>query len=102
MSVINPSRLDSLIEVNGKKGFQPDTKGGLIWYAEGSKTIKALNLGCIALKQGGNLVLSLGNTQHYSSENLDRNYKNRDICILSDNQAAVKAIGKHQITSELV
>jgi hypothetical protein len=35
-----------------KKGFQPDTKGGLIWYTDGSKTKKkVLELGCIATEQ---------------------------------------------------
>jgi hypothetical protein len=34
-----------------------------------------------------------------AAENLDRNYKNRNISILSDIQAA---LGKHQITSKLV
>jgi ribonuclease HI len=35
-------------------------------------------------------------------ENLDRNYRNRNIYILSDSQAAIKALSKHQITSKLV
>jgi hypothetical protein len=35
-------------------------------------------------------------------ENLDRNYKNRNNYILSDSQAAIKALGKYQITSKLV
>jgi hypothetical protein len=35
-------------------------------------------------------------------ENLDRNYKNRNSYILSDSQAAIKALGKRQITSDLV
>jgi hypothetical protein len=35
-------------------------------------------------------------------ENLDRNCKNRNIYILSDSQAAIKAHGQHQITSKLV
>jgi ribonuclease HI len=37
-------------------------------------------------------------------ENLDRNYKNRNIYayILSDSHAAIKALGKHHITSKLV
>jgi hypothetical protein len=34
-------------------------------------------------------------------ENLDKNFKNRNIYILSDSQAAIKALGKHQITSKL-
>jgi hypothetical protein len=35
-------------------------------------------------------------------ENLNRGYKNRYIYILSDSQAAIKALGKYQITSKLV
>jgi ribonuclease HI len=35
-------------------------------------------------------------------ENLDRNYKNWNIYILSDSQAAITALDKHQITSKLV
>jgi hypothetical protein len=35
-------------------------------------------------------------------ENLDRNYRNRNIYILSDSQAAIKAPGRHEITSKLV
>jgi hypothetical protein len=35
-------------------------------------------------------------------ENLDRDYKNRNICILSDSQAAIRELGKYQITSKLV
>jgi ribonuclease HI len=34
-------------------------------------------------------------------ENLDRNYKNRNIYILSDSQEAIKALDTHQITSKL-
>jgi hypothetical protein len=35
-------------------------------------------------------------------ENLDRNYNNRNNYILSDSQAAIRALGKHQMTSKLV
>jgi ribonuclease HI len=35
-------------------------------------------------------------------ENLDKGYRNRNIYILSDSQAAIKALGKYQITSKLV
>jgi ribonuclease HI len=35
-------------------------------------------------------------------ENLERGCRNRKIYILSDNQAAIKALGKYQITSKLV
>jgi hypothetical protein len=34
-------------------------------------------------------------------ENLDRNYRNRNIFILLDSQAAIKVLDKHQITSKL-
>jgi hypothetical protein len=50
-----------------KKGFQPDRKDGLIWYSDCSKT-KALELGCSAMGQGGNLALALGNTQQNSRQ----------------------------------
>jgi hypothetical protein len=72
------------------------------------KQKKALGLGCTAMKQGKNLVLALGSTQQYSrqkeckTENTDRNYNNRNICILPDSRAASKALDKHQITSKLV
>jgi ribonuclease HI len=36
------------------------------------------------------------------NENIDRGYKNRNIYILSESQAAIKALGKYQITSKLV
>jgi hypothetical protein len=35
-------------------------------------------------------------------ENLDRDYKNRNIYILSDSQGAIEALVKYQITSKLV
>jgi hypothetical protein len=37
MSMINPSRSNFLIEVNERREFQPDRKGGLIWYTDGWK-----------------------------------------------------------------
>jgi ribonuclease HI len=36
------------------------------------------------------------------AENLERNHRNRNIYILSGNQAAIKALGNHWITSELI
>jgi hypothetical protein len=36
-----------------------------------------------------------------ADDNIDRNYKNRNIYILSDSQAAIKALDKHQIASKL-
>jgi ribonuclease HI len=37
-----------------------------------------------------------------ADENIDRNYKNRNIYILSDSQAEIQALDKYQITSKLV
>jgi ribonuclease HI len=37
-----------------------------------------------------------------ADENIDKNYKNRNIYIISESQAAIKALSKYQITSKLV
>jgi hypothetical protein len=37
-----------------------------------------------------------------AAENLDRSYKNRNIYILSESQAAIKALDSYQINSKLV
>jgi hypothetical protein len=37
-----------------------------------------------------------------TDQNIDRNYKNSNIYILSDSQSAIKALDKHHITSKLV
>jgi ribonuclease HI len=37
-----------------------------------------------------------------ADENIDRNYRNRNIYILSISQAAITTLDKHQITSKLV
>jgi hypothetical protein len=41
-------------------------------------------------------------TEACTVQNLDINYKNRNIYNLSDSKAAIKALGKHKITSKLV
>jgi hypothetical protein len=96
-----------------KEGFQPNRKGGLIWYTDGSKTKKSTEAGVYCYGTGRKLSFSLGQyTMVFQAEvyaikacaveHLDRNYKNRNICILSDSQAAIKALDKHRITSKLV
>jgi ribonuclease HI len=76
------------------------------------KQKKALGLGCTAMKQGKS-SFSLGKYTTVSQAevyaikacaagNIDKNYKNRNIYILSDSQAAIKALDKDQITSKLV
>jgi ribonuclease HI len=96
-----------------KEELQHDKKGGLIWYTDGSKTNKGTGAGVYCYSTGRKLSFSPG--QHTTVfqvevyaievcavENLDRNYKNRNIYILSDSQAAIKALDKHHITSKLV
>jgi ribonuclease HI len=96
-----------------KKGFQPDRNGGLIWFTEGSKTAKGTGAGVCCQGTRRKLSFSLGlhttifQAEVYAikaciSQNTDRGYKNRNIYILSDSQAEIKALGKYQITSKLV
>jgi ribonuclease HI len=96
-----------------KEGFQPDRKGGLIWYTDGAKTNKGTGAGMHCYRTRWKLSFSLGQyttvfqaevyaIKACADENIDRNYKNRSIYILSDSQAAIKALDKHQITSKLV
>jgi ribonuclease HI len=96
-----------------EEGFQPDIKGGLSWYTDGSKTNKGNGVGVYCYGTGRKLSFSLRQYitvfraevyafMAYAIENLDRNYKNRNTYILSDSQAAIKALDKHQITSKLV
>jgi ribonuclease HI len=74
---------------------------------------KELDLGSIAMEQRRKFTFSLGQyttifqaevyaIKACAVENLDRDYKNRNICILSHSQAAITALGKYQITSKLV
>jgi hypothetical protein len=96
-----------------KEGFEPDRKGGLIWYTDGSKTNKGTGAGVYCYGTRRRLSFSLGRyttvfqaevyaTKACADENIDRNYKNRNIYILSDRQAEIQALDKYQITSKLV
>jgi ribonuclease HI len=113
MYLKNPSLSDFLTEVSGEKGSDPKKKGGLIWYAHGSKTNKGMGAGVYCNGTRRKLSFSLGRyttvfqAEVYAikacvKENLDRNYRNRNIYILSDSQVALKALDKHQINSKLV
>jgi hypothetical protein len=58
-----------MTEVNGKKGFSPTEMGGSLTGTQmAQRQIKVMELGCIAMVQGGNLVLALGSTQQYSRQ----------------------------------
>jgi ribonuclease HI len=101
------------IEVNGTGDSNPTKKGLLIWYTDGSKTERGSRAGVYYCGTRIKLSFSLGrHTMVYQAEvyaikacadeNMDRSYKNRNIYILSESQAAIKALGKYQITSKLV
>jgi ribonuclease HI len=95
------------------KGFQPDKKWGIVWYTDGSKTEKRTGTGVYCHKTRKKLSFSLGKyttvfqaevyaIKECAAEHIDKNYKSRNIYILSDSQAAITALGKYQITSKLV
>jgi hypothetical protein len=88
-----------------EKGFEPDKKGVLIWYTDGSKTNKGTGAGVYCHGTRLRHSFSLGQyTTVFQAEvyaikacagaNMDRNYKNRNIYILSDSQAEIKALDK--------
>jgi ribonuclease HI len=96
-----------------KEGFQPDRKGGVMWYTDGFKANKGIGVGvyCYGTRQKLNFSLGQYTTVFQAEayaikacavENLDRNYKNRNIYFLPDSQVVIKAFGIYQITSKLV
>jgi ribonuclease HI len=101
-----------------KDAFQPDRKGGLVWYTDGSKTNKGTRAGMYGYGTRMKLSFSLGQyTTVFHAEvyaimgcavqNLDRNHRNRNIynrniCILLDSKTAFKALDNYQINSKLV
>jgi hypothetical protein len=83
--------------------------GGLIWYKDGSKTSKGTGVGVYGYGTRGKLSFSLGQyTTVFQAEvfifkacvteSLDRNYRNRSICICSDSEVAIKALSNYRIT----
>jgi hypothetical protein len=84
--MINLSQSESLTEVNGKMGLNPI----LIWYTDGSKTYKGTEPGVNDHGTRQKLGFSLGQyiaifhakahaIKARAVENLDRNYRNRNI-----------------------
>jgi hypothetical protein len=77
-----------------KGGFEPDRKGVLIWFTDGSKTKALTGAGVYCCGTRWKLSFSLGQytvvfqaevyaIKACADENIDRNYKNRNIYILS-------------------
>jgi hypothetical protein len=94
-------------------GFNPDNKGGLVWYTDGSKTNDGTGAGVYKWGSRRGHSFSLG---HHTTvfqaeiyaikacirENIEKDYKGRNIYILSDSQAAIKALNNFQINFKLV
>jgi hypothetical protein len=83
-----------------KGGFQPDRKGRLMWYTDGFKINKNTGAGVISYGTRWKLSFNLVQYTTVFQANLDRKYRN--IYILSDSQAAIKALDNYQIISKLV
>jgi ribonuclease HI len=97
------------------EGFQPERKGGLIWYTDCCKANKGTGAEVYCYRTATGQILSFSLEQYTTifqaevyaikacaGENIGRNYKNRNINILSDSQATIKALDKPLITSKLV
>jgi hypothetical protein len=59
---------NSLTEVNGETGFEPIELEGYSGMQMALKQTKALDLECMAMAQGSNLVSALGSTPQYSRQ----------------------------------
>jgi ribonuclease HI len=93
--------------------LNPDNKGGLVWYTDGSKTNKGTGAGVYrwGSRRGHSFSLGLHITLFQAEiyaikacimENIEKGYTGRNIYILSDSQVAIKALDSFQINSKLV
>jgi hypothetical protein len=91
-----------------KDRFQPERKGGLLWYTDISKTNKGSGAGVYGYGTREKLNLSLGKyttvfwaevyaIKACSVENPYSGNRNRNICILSGSQTEIKAFDNYQI-----
>jgi ribonuclease HI len=96
-----------------ERGIAPIGKGGLVWYADGSKTNEGTGAGMYGHGMRQRFSFSLGwystvfHAEVYAikacaDENIKRGYCKRNIYILSDNQAVIRALDNCRIRSRLV
>jgi hypothetical protein len=96
-----------------QNGFNPDNKGDLVSYTDRSKTNKGTGAGVYrwGLRRGHSFSVGLHTTVLQAEiyvikvcimENIVKGYTGRNIYILSDSQAAIKALDSFQINSNLV
>jgi hypothetical protein len=88
--------------------FDPDNKGGLVWYNDGSKNNEGTGAGVYRWCSRREHTLNLGlHTTLFQAElyiikacvmeNTEKDYTGRNIYILYDSQAAIKALDSFQI-----
>jgi ribonuclease HI len=109
MYMKSPSLSDFLTEVSGEKGLGPTKKGTYLVHIlfqdkqrHGSWCVLQWDQAETLGRYTRVFQAEVYAIKACAEENLDRNYRNRKICILSDSQAAFKALDKHQINSKLV
>jgi hypothetical protein len=95
-----------------KDAFQSDRKGGLIWFQDTCNTGDGMcDYGTRQKRQKFSFSLGKYTTVFQAEmytikacavENLGSDYKNCNIYILSDSQAAVKALDNYRVSSKLV
>jgi ribonuclease HI len=96
-----------------QNGFNPDNKGGLVWYTDGSNTNKGTAVGVCrwGSRRRHNFRLGLHTTVFQAEiyaikvcimENIRKGYTGTNIYILSDSQAAIRTLDSFQINSKLV
>ena len=90
-----------------------DTSKSIMWFTDGSKTTEGTGSGVHGVRPRHNICFPLGQFSTVFqaevaaiswclAENLRRRYQEKQIFILSDSQAALKALLSHVITSKLV
>jgi hypothetical protein len=88
-------------------------EGALIWFPDGSRANSEMGSGIFGLRPNRSLNFPLGKFAtvfqtevyailQYARENIRRAYKNKQILIFSDSQAALKALSSPKVTSALV
>ena len=96
-----------------QNGFNPNSKRGLVWYQDRSKTNKGTGAGVYRWGLRREHSFSLGihttifqvkiyATKAYIMENIEKGYAGRNIYILSDAQATITTLESFQINSKLV
>ena len=98
-------------EFDWQRSFELVIECGLVWYTDGSKTVKALVLGCRDGAGEAGIISALGSRPQYSrlkymplrlvEWRIYRKWLHRNNYILSDSQAVIQGFDSFHINSEL-